>query len=401
MTVFKRPGSKFYQMKFVINGVSIRESTKCSRKADALKVEERRKQEIVRGTKLGEKPPISLKKACEMYLGRMVDMSEENLKRDQSRMEGMFRKDPKDPNRPTFNPDMPFHMLTVDIIDQYITGRKAQGRAANTIWNELNILRSAIKHLKKVVQVPAIEWPTEREDKRLKRKKKSRALTADEMNQLVAHLEKRYVDRKKSRERDFKRHGSEVMGSDSRFVLEAEDALALVLVMMDTGMRPGEIYTLLWADIDLEKSELRGLRHKVDQNMALLISSRLHALLKVRFERDGANPYVFPARSPKAKKPHMSRCTAIGKALDDIGANSPEKVERYGCRATMYTLRDTFATRLLQSRQVNIVEVQQMLGHSDVKTTQKYASMVPTETARKAAQVVENLNQTQGVTSLF
>ncbi|HEX5083651.1 MAG TPA: site-specific integrase [Blastocatellia bacterium] len=52
----------------------------------------------------------------------------------------------------------------------------------------------------------------------------------------------------------------------------------------------------------------------------------------------------------------------ISKICDEIGL--PD--------VTIHTLRHTFATRLTERGDVNLVQVSKLMGHSDLKTTQRY-----------------------------
>ena len=67
---------------------------------------------------------------------------------------------------------------------------------------------------------------------------------------------------------------------------------------------------------------------------------------------------------------------------------TPVFVQRYG-RATTHTLRDTYASWLVQ-RGVSLFKVQ--LGHSDTRMTQKYAKLDPRRVADEVAQIFDNLS---------
>ena len=55
------------------------------------------------------------------------------------------------------------------------------------------------------------------------------------------------------------------------------------------------------------------------------------------------------------------------------------------------TLRHTHATRLIQNG-MNIYEVKHMLGHSDIKTTMRYAHLEATDVSCRARDVMNRVN---------
>src|SRR5712672_596886 len=81
---------------------------------------------------------------------------------------------------------------------------------------------------------------------------------------------------------------------------------------------------------------------------------------------------------------------AIRKAIERAGLNAPDLVKRYG-RATTHTLRDTYASWLVQ-RGVSLFKVQELLGHADTRMTQKYAKLDPRRVADEVAAIFDNLN---------
>lgn len=58
---------------------------------------------------------------------------------------------------------------------------------------------------------------------------------------------------------------------------------------------------------------------------------------------------------------------------------------------TIHTLRHTHATRLIQNG-MNIYEVKHVLGHSDIKTTMRYAHLESTDVSGRARDVMNRIN---------
>jgi integrase len=62
---------------------------------------------------------------------------------------------------------------------------------------------------------------------------------------------------------------------------------------------------------------------------------------------------------------HIRVCHAFSKICDEIGL--PD--------VTMHTLRHTFATRLARRGDVNMEQVRKLMGHSDMRMTQRYSHL--------------------------
>ena len=60
-----------------------------------------------------------------------------------------------------------------------------------------------------------------------------------------------------------------------------------------------------------------------------------------------------------------------------------------GCR--IHTLRHTHASRLIQNG-MSVYEVREVLGHTDIKTTMRYAHLETKQVTSKARDVINRLN---------
>ncbi len=56
---------------------------------------------------------------------------------------------------------------------------------------------------------------------------------------------------------------------------------------------------------------------------------------------------------------------------------------------TPHSLRDSYASILIQSGEVALYDLQEILGHTTPQMTQKYAHLIPAEAGRKAKAVLE------------
>jgi integrase len=144
----------------------------------------------------------------------------------------------------------------------------------------------------------------------------------------------------------------------------------VITAMLDTGCRPGEILSLQWRDVSLERRELtiRAANEKTRRQRIIPISSRLMAVLEMRrLDPAGralpAEAYVFGnelGRRRRIKSVEEAWKTAAAKAgLTDF---------------QLRDLRHEAGSRFDEAG-MPINYVSNMLGHSNLSTTSRYLNI--------------------------
>ena len=166
-----------------------------------------------------------------------------------------------------------------------------------------------------------------------------------------------------------------------------QDQHDLVVFLLDTGCRYSEAATITWDCIDTQAWEtINVYRWKVGNEGLLGMTARLRTVLRGRWlAQEG--PYVFGGYGKTRNQPRGHATRGIMKAYDRAGLNEAHKVERFG-RATVHSLRDTFASRLIQNG-LDISKVSRLLGHASLLQTQKYSHLIPSEDAATAATILD------------
>ncbi|HBZ01253.1 MAG TPA: hypothetical protein DEO84_08050 [candidate division Zixibacteria bacterium] len=138
-----------------------------------------------------------------------------------------------------------------------------------------------------------------------------------------------------------------------------------ILILVNTGMRRGELFHLRWRDVDLNRGSLRvwpyeGFSPKGKQPRRIPITDALSETLKRLSKGRGPDDFVFrPFEGPNTIYRHFA---ALAKQL--------------GIKGTLHDLRHTFASHLSMAG-VPIPVIKELLGHSDIATTMIYAHLSP------------------------
>jgi integrase len=180
-----------------------------------------------------------------------------------------------------------------------------------------------------------------------------------------------------------RKHPREVRLDDVEAVLaEGSDSAKLAFSFAAfAGLRASEIRGLRWSDVDL-KSDTITVRRALTGGHEVTPKSRHQRVIPIA----GRLRSLLETASTKKKNPWAPvATTAAGKLWGEWGLNQALKrtqarAERQGW--SFHDLRHFFATELFR-RGASAPVVQQLLGHADLSTTQRYADMVAGD--RKAA----------------
>ncbi len=131
---------------------------------------------------------------------------------------------------------------------------------------------------------------------------------------------------------------------------------AIIVTALHTGMRQNEILSLKWQDVFFEENYLIALNTKNNKPRKLPLSNKLKVIL---FSLPKLSEYVFT--SP-----------ITGSRYKEIKSTFARAVKRAGIpHISFHKLRHTTASRLNEEG-VDIVTIQRILDHADLKTTQRY-----------------------------
>ncbi len=157
----------------------------------------------------------------------------------------------------------------------------------------------------------------------------------------------------------------------------ADHLQPLVLLAINTGLRRGELFSLEWSAVDLNRKMIavRANTSKSGRTRHIPLNAEAIDVLKRwrRTHRDEG--HVFAGAGGE-------RMTNINKSWASIAAAAKLKDFRF------HDLRHHFASKLVMAA-VDLYTVRELLGHSDFEMTQRYAHLAPEHKAAAVERLVQ------------
>ena len=137
---------------------------------------------------------------------------------------------------------------------------------------------------------------------------------------------------------------------------------ALVSLAYSAGLRVGELIRLKVTDILSERGQIRIRNGKGDKDRYTLLADRTLNILREYYRAERPKAWLFPGIMPGKPMSISAAERSFQRVRDRVGINP---------NARMHSLRHSFATHLHEAG-TDIRYIQELLGHADIRTTQRY-----------------------------
>jgi integrase len=151
------------------------------------------------------------------------------------------------------------------------------------------------------------------------------------------------------------------------------DVHDMTLLSLHAGLRFGEIASLTWQDVNLEKGTLTIRDAKAGSRYAFLTDQAIE-MLKGRKKGNPAD-YVFPSRAKddQGRKIKMERISVtFARTVDDLGLN--KGIDDPRLQICFHSCRHSYASWMIEEG-ADLYTVQKLLGHKTGIMTQRYAHL--------------------------
>ena len=139
----------------------------------------------------------------------------------------------------------------------------------------------------------------------------------------------------------------------------------IIMTTFSAGLRLNEVTHLKCRDIDSDDERLT--LDEGEKDRCTLLSPRLLPELREYWYAYHPGIWLFPGQNPSRPISHKTVQRVFKNARDAAGIDKP---------ATMHSLRHSFAVQLLEAG-TNLKYIQELLGHSSIKTTMRYLKLAP------------------------
>ena len=206
---------------------------------------------------------------------------------------------------------------------------------------------------------------------------KTRYLSSEERGRLLVALNAREKEMCEARERTLTHSNRRYLNSLDRLAF-ADYLKPMVLVALNTGIRRNALFSLEWGDIDFQAGTilLRAEAAKSKKHLIIPMNATTRETLaawKKQSGKDSGLVFVNPLTGKK-----FTNCNSAWESLLKAA-----QIENF----RWHDMRHDFASRLVMNG-VDLNTVRELLGHSDMKMTMRYAHLAP-ETKRMAVDTLD------------
>ncbi|MCL2010481.1 MAG: site-specific integrase [Synergistaceae bacterium] len=329
---------------------------------------------LARGEEPAKKPPkkLQLGEFLETYYRPWVEVNRKTGKETMAILRSSFG----------FIFQLPVEELTKLELEKWQMQRQNDGSKAATINRLVTSLKAAInwgvdRELIELNPLTRLK-PLQEHDS----EEKVRYLSDDEKKRLMAALDEREARLRAGRERHndwLIERGKESLPSlDGGF---ADYLKPLVLMALNTGIRQGALFALKWedADFDAKTITLRAANAKTGKIQRLPMNKTVADVLTA-WRQQSANTSPAALIFPSQKK---KDATLVGVKRSWEGILKAANIEDF----RWHDMRHDFASQLVMSG-VDLNVVRELLGHSDMKMTLRYAHLAP-ESKLRAVELLD------------
>lgn len=194
-----------------------------------------------------------------------------------------------------------------------------------------------------------------------------RYLSKDETRNLRNALEVR--EHRACLERDsanqWRAERNKVLFPDLKELAFVDHLKPMVLVSLNTGMRRGELFSLTWPMVNFHNKTITvgGDTAKTSETRHIPMNAETFNTLKAWKDQSGESAFVFPGLE--------------GGRMEDV-KSAWLKLQKEACITGFrwHDMRHDFASRLVMAG-VPLNTVRDLLGHTDIKMTLRYAHLAP------------------------
>ena len=357
MSVNRRENSQYWYIQFQFQGRTYIRSSRTVEKRAAEQMEREWKRQLHAQAFLGKRERITIRQALSKFRDSKAGTpNHRNLTAYSRTLERNFRI------------DRYLDEVSTEDLERLKRNREDAGCRPSTIRHLFNLIRGAWKSAKRLgYQVSSFEFPSVKQGQH-----RLRYLTQDEERRLLTEIDPRRQIRNYP---PYERRRPEII----RAMWDVHD---LVILLLDTGARYSEIAGLEWRQVNLDARSIGLWRSKVQNESVLYMTDRAFQVLHRRSMERGTSVHVFQNKKG-GKRGYAS--IGIRKAIRRAGLGD----------CCIHTLRHTHASRLIQNG-ITVYEVKEVLGHTDIKTTMRYAHLEKREVLSKTRDVINRLNNTDG-----